>query len=72
MNPDKRRINDKKAEEMVEALSTPYGRMKLTVDMMFPFERIKYIGETEEQRVHRLFAVLEREEEQRQQRGQHE
>lgn len=43
---------------IVEALSTSYGRKKLLVDMWFPMERYRVPGETEEQRVERLYAQL--------------
>ena len=57
---DRKTINARKSQEIEEAISTTYGRMKLYVDTWFPMDRIKY-NETEEQRVNRLFGVLGRE-----------
>lgn len=61
---DKKAINERKLEQIERAISTPEGRKKMYVDMWFPFDRVKY-NETEEQRVNRLYAVLQREAQER-------
>lgn len=61
----KQDINRRKLAEIGEALSTFEGRKKLLVGMWFPMDRCKFSGETEQQRVDRLYGVLVREAEAR-------
>ena len=57
----KKQINEEQADKIAEAISTPEGRIALYVNTWFPFDRYKIYGETEQQRVNRLYSVLQRE-----------